>query len=133
MGFIKNLIGGIISFLAGIFKIFNVFKKSEYFIEAEDAKSVKTPAPAKSAPAAPKPAQAESLNGKVAQPSTTVATAEPLQGKALASVAPQSSQPAPVLFAPNYQVSVNNVNSRRRPGPSMNRFLDMAKQVKAKP
>jgi hypothetical protein len=138
MGFIKNLFGGIFSFLAGIFKI---FKKSEYYLEASEAASgIETPAPAETAPtkkekakkakAASEDAVDESMNGKVADPATAVAAAAPVT-PAPSPAAPQPTQAAPVLFAPNYLVNAGSATSRRRPGPSLTRFKNMAKQVKS--
>lgn len=136
MGFINKLFGGLFAFLGAIFgglsKLLGIGKKSEYFLEADASKEVKekpakTPAPAKAsakAPAAAKtakaaPAPAASQNGKVAAPAPAVAAAKP--------VAP--AEPLPQTFAPNFLISSGS-NSRRRPGPSLNPFLDMAKQIK---
>lgn len=161
MGFINKLLGGLFSFLGGIFKIFNIFKKSEYFLEADDSSSAvssaaasaaqatkagaKAPAPTpiadqpiatKAAPATKETKKVEALpvvsqaerNGKAPEKTETiVVTQAPTSG----DLAAKAAAPAKLeLFAPNYLVSTNS-GSRRRPGPSLNRFLDMAKQVKA--
>jgi len=135
MGFISKLFGGIFALLGGIFggvfKLFGLGKKSEYFLEADAATSApapaKAPVPAKMTKAetktetpAPKPEApaAASTNGKVEKPAPTVAAATPV-----AAAEPQIKN-----FATNY--STNGTSSRRRPGPSLNPFLDMAKQMK---
>lgn len=150
MGLIKKLIGGFFSFLGGIFSVFNIFKKSEYYLEYDESKSAPQvaaqPAAAALQPAAvaqsaasatvKKPsrkaakAQAEnnnngSTNGKVANFEATVAAAEPVTVNSAAGTAKPS---APAVFAPTYLGSGSS-NSRRRPGPSLNRYMDMAKQV----
>lgn len=130
MGFINKLFGGLFAVLGaifgGLFKLIGLGKKSEYFLEADAAKGApaeaKTPAPkveAKPAPAAKTPAApAASNNGKVAEPAPVVAAAKPVA----------VAEPQTVNFATNF--SVNGSSSRRRPGPSLNPFLDMAKQIK---
>lgn len=47
------------------------------------------------------------------------------------SVASKNGQaPTETTFAPKYLAPTGSSNSRRRPGPSMNPFLDMARQIK---
>jgi hypothetical protein len=153
MGVIKQLIGGLFAFLGGFLKgllsLVGIGKKSEYFLEYEDANAKSatnlptssTPAKLESAKAEPskaepvkattsqaKPAptksvKAESLNGKT--PTATVETAPAPQPVAVASK-PESEQ----TFAPNFLITPSSNNGRRRPGPSLNRFMDMAKQVR---
>ncbi|NJN85470.1 MAG: hypothetical protein HC881_03075 [Leptolyngbyaceae cyanobacterium SL_7_1] len=182
MDFIKKLFGGILSLLAGIFRVFNIFKKSEYFLEADDVKSIGSAQPAQVQPAksaatssvksaaeltprsvnsnsakaaqAVEPTPANGVapvvavaattgaveNGKVVQPVAAAATAvtkvDPQPGAATPVAAAPTPIPAtpsdatPAVFAPNY-LGAPTIGGRRRPGPSMNRFLDMAKQVKA--
>jgi hypothetical protein len=130
MGLIKNIFGGIFSFLGGIFKI---FKKSDYYLEADDTKSGVAPvaesngASAK-APAAPVPVEAtisapsnNSKNAKADAPAAPVIAAS-------APVAPQPMQAAGVLFAA--KLAPTSTGGRRRPGPSLGRYMDMAKDVK---
>jgi hypothetical protein len=161
MGVIKRLIGGFFSFLGGIFKVFNIFKKSEYYLEYDESKSVPqgaaaqpaalaavatqpaiapqpaavaqsaAPAPAKKPSRKAAKAQAESngdgsMNGKVANSAAAVASTEPVAVNSAAVAATKPSTPA--VFAPTYLGSVSS-NSRRRPGPSLNRYMEMAKQV----
>lgn len=131
MGFINKLFGGLFAVLGaifgGLFKLIGLGKKSEYFLEADAAKGVpaetKAPAPAKveakPAPAAKTAAApAASTNGKVADSAPVVAPAKPVA----------VAEPQAVNFATNF--SGNGSSSRRRPGPSLNPFLDMAKQIK---
>lgn len=137
MGLITKLFGGILAFLGSIFKVFNIFKKSEYFLEADDAKSsvADVPPPKAVKPSSEKKsvekqpaaaaAKAEPSNGKIAEPAATLAAAAPVNVDPKVAEAFKSTE----LFAPNYLVSSGS-NSRRRPGPSLNRFMDMAKQVK---
>lgn len=137
MGFISKLFGGIFAVLGavfgGLFKLVGLGKKSEYFLEADAAKGAPAPAsaPAKaSAPAPAKVAEAPapapkpvapavaSTNGKVAKTDAAVAAATPVA----------ATEPEIKNFATTY--SANGTSSRRRPGPSLNPFLDMAKQMK---
>jgi len=135
MGFISKLFGGLFALLGavfgGLFKLVGLGKKSEYFLEADAAKGTaseaKAPAPQKPVaapkpkpqPAAPAPAlAAASTNGKVENPAPAVAAATPVA----------TAEPQVKNFAPNF--SMNGTSSRRRPGPSMNPFLDMAKQIR---
>lgn len=153
--FIKNLFSGIAGFFSGLFsgkkskdgESAPKAKKSKgYFLELDDSPSVasgteaKKPEPMKAKAAAPakqaEPAksavatlerpkaspvnQVPSGNEKVkieAQPNPPAAT----NGK----VAPQDAS----TFAPNYLMPTPT-NSRRRPGPNMDMFRDMARQVK---
>lgn len=137
-GFIKNFFAGIFGFFGRLFG----FKKSEYFLDL-DGSQPKEPAkvePAKSAPVAaaslatpPAPsAKAEEPKAKKSpkakkEPAVSAAPApEPVK------VAPASTNgkaPAVSTFAPDYLVPTST-SSRRLPGPSMNNFRDMARQMK---
>ncbi len=78
-------------------------------------KSAKTPEPA----AADQSVQIE-----------LVQTAKGVQPEAAQpSVVKNNQKPAETTFAPKYLTPTNS-NGRRRPGPNMNPFLDMARQVK---
>ncbi|MDX2215863.1 MAG: hypothetical protein SFY66_21545 [Oculatellaceae cyanobacterium bins.114] len=130
MGVIQKLIGGIFAFLGGFIKgvlgLVGIGKKSEYFLELEDSSpkpEIKASAPA----AKPEPVKAEPVKA-VATPQPVVA--EPVKTESSNGKAPAASAPAaPPTFAPNFLTTTSG-NSRRRPGPSLNRFMDMAKQVK---
>lgn len=141
MGLIKKLLGGLFSFLGGLGKLVGLGKSSEYFLEAEPSNSA-APAAVTAAAAAPKaPAAA-------AAPVAAVAVAEPpatdvtTNGKAPAAAAPvpapaPAAKPVPEAapaaeqtFAPNFVLLNSSRGGRRRPGPSLNPFLDMARQVR---
>jgi hypothetical protein len=141
MGLIKKLLGGLFSFLGGLGKLLGLGKSSEYFLEAEPSSSAAAAAPvAEAAPAtteapvaAPAPAAAVAA---VAPPATDVTS----NGKAPAAAAPApvpTAKPTPEdkpaadqTFAPNFVVLSSSRSGRRRPGPSLNPFLDMARQVR---
>lgn len=158
MGVIKKLFGALFSFLGSIFKIFNIFKKSEYFLEADAAQSGggankasdEKPAPTvTTATAAAKPATATSTElaasttsaaakSKASEPAKAKPTPAP-SAPAPAAAAPTPAKPAPTpqpagpkVFAPDYLISPGSTGGRRRPGPSLSPFMDMAKQVKVK-
>lgn len=107
MGFIKNLIGGILSFITGLFSK----KESGYYLELkEEANTISTPI----VPTAPV---------EVSKPAPVAAkTTKP------EPVKPQLSLPTETNFATKYLIFGNS--PRRRPGVNMNAFLDMARQVK---
>jgi hypothetical protein len=104
-------------------------------VKAQAEAPEKSAEPAKAAVATIEPPKAESAkpseNGRVkaqAQPVAPVtapaAPAAPAAAKN-GKVEPESTQ----TFAPNYLLPKTS-NSRRRPGPSMDMFRDMARQVK---
>jgi hypothetical protein len=188
IGFIKNLISSVLSFLVGLFggkksqedkqnKSLSAEKPSAnaktrkrngYFMELDEAEEIKSgngnqPAKAEEADAKAQPAKAESAKpnkadakaqpakAESAKPNKADAKAQPAkesakevelvqtaQGvkaepakkeKAAASANGQTS--TETTFAPKYLApSAASSNGRRRPGPSMNNFLDMARQVK---
>lgn len=114
-GFIKNLIGGILGFIGGLFG-----KKDEYYLELKEEVGETTPAAAPVAPAAAakvEPAQAPTPKAEPAQAPTP--KAEP----AKPAVATETN------FATKYLMG-QSFGGRRRPGANMNIFLDMACQVK---
>jgi len=86
---------------------------------------------------AAKKAKAEALQAKKAIRAEKAAakkgkTAAPKQAQpAAASTAAKAPEPEIVNFAPTYLNPANALNGgRRRPGPSMNSFMTMARQVK---
>lgn len=160
MGFITKLLSGIFAFLGGLFgslgKLLG-FKKSEYFLELDDSKGTKSAEsnpPAKAAPAEaqsassqaaqPQPAKASTVKKPAPQPVSqpaqakktepSVAVAEANNNKAPSQEKAPSQQPSQPkvspTFATDFAMQTPSSNGRRRPGPSMNYFLDMAKQVK---
>ena len=100
MGFIKNIIAGIVGFITGLFSK----KDNSYYLELKEEANV-TQSPATVA-AKPTPAAV-----KVTKP-------EPVK----------ISIPTETNFATKYLIPTNS--PRRRPGVNMNVFLDMARQVK---
>jgi cytoskeletal protein RodZ len=88
-------------------------------------------ASAKPEPAKPEPTKVQPVNkSAVAQTSQEQKTADASVPESKPAVSLNGSQPAPT-FAPEFLMATASQNSRRRPGPSMNYFLDMAKKVKA--
>ena len=124
-------------------------KKSKgYFLELDDTGNVKSETGAKSPE--PKKAKAEepatpAQPAKAAVAKSTTPKAEPVKevpsGKETVKIQAQPNPPAVAAtngrveaqgestFAPKYLMPTPT-NSRRRPGPSMNMFRDMARQVK---
>ena len=144
MGLIKSIFGAIFGLIGGIFKtvggLVGLGKKSEFFMELDEADSSSQPAIAPSAPASaakaepaaaakpPAPAKTKTSAKTQTKPPAKEETKAPAPAMAAAS-----AEPAPTGFASNYLTSVGTaLPRRRRPGPSLSPFLDMAKQVKAR-
>lgn len=152
MDFIKKLLGGILGFIKGIF---GIFKKSEYYLEAEGSDSApapaEKPAPAKVEAAKTEPAKAEAAPA-ASQPvpetnppkpvelvqTASGVVAEPVSKgdlKADGREAKVAKQPVKVgaetlkTFAPEFLASTRSMGDRRRPGPSMSPFMGMARQM----
>jgi hypothetical protein len=155
-GFIKNFFGGIFSFFGRLLGL----KKSEYFLDLgnSDAKespkvevaAAKKPEPVVAATAAAKadspkseksesPSKAKAEKSKKSKKekepvaSVPAKTQEPVKvATAAASNGKVSSSSEPILtFAPTNLMPTPNA-SRRTPGPNMNSFREMARQVKTK-
>jgi hypothetical protein len=143
-GFIKNFFGSIFGFLGGLFGL----KESEYFLDlgnsdAKESAKVELAAAKKSEPvvAAPAVAKANSPKSEKSEsPKTAKAETSEKSQKEKESVkvaaattnGKVSSSTEPTLtFAPNNLMPTPSA-SRRTPGPSMNGFRDMARQVKTK-
>jgi hypothetical protein len=103
------------------------------------AKSVKSDTSANNQPAKAeasannRPAKAKADNSANNQPENKVELVQTAQGvrPAKASAASVNNQtPTETTFAPKYLTPSASSNGRRRPGPNMNSFLDMARQVK---
>lgn len=148
-------LGGILKTITGIFGI----GKSDYYMEAAPATETAAPAqiePAKAEAAASKPAAAEAPAKADLSPApleTVKAAVAPAEAstngntkngtaKTAAKKAPKAEKPAPAkaaepapkgdqTFAPNYLMAAGSQNGRRRPGPSMDYFRNIAKQVKS--
>jgi hypothetical protein len=115
-----------------------VKKSGGFFLELDETGNVKSDAPAP-APAAEAPAatvaKAEAPKAKTKTSVKKAAKAEPAKLAATPTVAVSNGRVEPqpgVTFAPNNLLPLTTNNSRRRPGPSMNSFLDMASQMKTK-
>ncbi|TAF09358.1 MAG: hypothetical protein EAZ77_05365 [Nostocales cyanobacterium] len=112
-GFIKNLIGGILGFITGLFG-----KKDSYYLELKD--EVGQPKPAVATPAA----AAKAAPAKVAAVKETATPAKATTAEPAKPVAPTETTFAPQYLVPSYS------GTRRRPGANMNTYLDMARQAK---
>ncbi|MCC3406517.1 MAG: hypothetical protein JGK17_13190 [Microcoleus sp. PH2017_10_PVI_O_A] len=152
-GFIKNFFGGIFGFFAGLLGL----NKSEYFLDLGESPAKVEPTKAepaaakKAEPVAAAPASFEPVKSEKSEPakkakvekkskkekepvaSAAAKTAEPAKVPAAgATNGKVSSQAQPVLtFAPNNLMPTPTA-TRRGPGPSMNNFREMARQVKTK-
>lgn len=156
-GFIKNLFGGIAAFFSGLFsgkkskdgESAPKAKKSKgYFLELDDSGSVSSAPEAKksepikakaAAPAKQAESSSKSAVATLERPKTSTVNEVP-SGNEKVKVEAQPNPPAAATngkaapqeastFAPNYLMPTPT-NSRRRPGPNMDMFRDMARQVK---
>ncbi len=154
--FIKNLFGGIAGFFSGLFggkkskdgESAPKAKKSKgYFLELDDAGNVASgteakksePMKAKAAEPAKQAEPAKSAVATLERPKTETVKEVP-SGNGKVQIQAQPNPPAAATngrvepqatstFAPNYLMPTPT-NSRRRPGPNMEMFRDMARQVK---
>lgn len=140
MGLIQKVFGPIVglitAILKGILGIFGVGKQSEYFIELEDASEATIPKPQTEPKTSAKSAQfalqttadESSINGaKAADVKTNSA---PAAVSAPSSVSRTQSVSNNGNFATEYLVNPKlSSGSRRRPGPSLSAFKEMARQV----
>lgn len=132
MGLIKSIFGAIFGVIGtvvkGVLGIFGVGKQSEFYLELDDASvGSANDADSDAQPAAP-------TSDRTEQAAPATATAEP---KSVATTAPstpkpvQPSVPAVTSFASDYLGGTGGVTMRRRrPGPSLSPFMDLARQVK---
>ncbi len=113
MGFIKNLIAGIVGFITGLFGN----KGNSYYLELkEEAEANVTQVAAPVAAVAPTPA------------APAPAAVAPVAAKATKAEPVKISVPTETNFATKYLIPKNT--PRRRPGVNMNSFLEMASQMK---
>jgi len=125
-------------------------KRSGYFMELDESEEMKPVEANQSVNGAaaktPQPTAAKSAKEESAKTPEATATAQSAKvelvqtAKGVTAVpakrekAPLASAngqtPTETTFAPKYLAPTSTSNSRRRPGPSMNPFLDMARQVK---
>jgi len=114
-------------------------KSKDYFLELDDTGAVKSePETKKPEPAqATKAPEAEAKKPAENKPAAKAPAAKPAAKpqKAAPSVTPAAAsngkvEPQPGLtFAPNNLLPLKTNSGRRRPGPSMNSFLEMARQM----
>jgi hypothetical protein len=123
---LKNLFGG---------------KKSNFYLELKEtdgeqkaavtteapAPVVEAPAPVAAAPAA-EPAKTEKKAKKTSVKKEKKAKEAPVSAPAPVAAAPAKVEPTEVEFATKYLITPSM--SRRRPGPSLNGFKDMARKAK---
>ncbi|MDQ2096195.1 MAG: hypothetical protein QQW96_00895 [Tychonema bourrellyi B0820] len=134
-GFITNFFGGIFSFFGGLLG----FKKSEYFLDLGNSDTNESPkvelaAAKKPEPVVAAPAVAKADSPKKAKAETSQKSQkekEPVKVAAATNGKVSSSTEPTLTFAPNNLMPIPTA-SRRTPGPSMNGFRDMARQVKTK-
>jgi hypothetical protein len=114
---LKNLFGG---------------KKSNFYLElketdGEQKAAVTTEAPAPVVESAPAPV-AEKKAKKTSVKKEKKAKEAPVSAPAPVAAAPAKVEPTEVEFATKYLITPSM--SRRRPGPSLNGFKDMARKAK---
>ncbi|HBE20547.1 MAG TPA: hypothetical protein DEG17_02000 [Cyanobacteria bacterium UBA11149] len=115
-------------------------KSGGYFLELDETGNVKSDAaapvtaPAPETPAATAPAATAPAATPKAKTKTSVkkATAKVAPAPTVAPSNPRVEPEPGVTFAPSNLLPLTTNSSRRRPGPSMNGFLDMASQMKTK-
>jgi hypothetical protein len=136
MGLIKNIVGAIFGIISGIVKsvlgIFGIGKKSEYYLEADEADSssaLQEKPQAATKQEQPTPAQENA--SAPAQATKTEAPAAEAKPAPAPKPVPVQPKPEPIgSFATNYLNAPSSSKGRRRPGPSLSPFKEMAKQVK---
>ncbi|MEG4169915.1 MULTISPECIES: hypothetical protein [unclassified Microcoleus] len=151
-GFIKNFFGGIFGFFGRLLGL----KKSEYFLDLGEsgAKEPAKVAPAKAEPVAIGSTKVEPVKSEKSEKSEPAKKAK-VEKKSKKDKEPVANVPAnnaeavkvpaaaatngkvPSQAEPNRTFAPNNLmptptGSRRTPGPSMNNFREMARQVKTK-
>ncbi|MGB3311800.1 MAG: hypothetical protein WBG32_14790 [Nodosilinea sp.] len=144
MGLIKSIFGAIFGLIGGIFRtvggLVGLGKKSEFFMELDEGDSSSQPAIASSAPAPAakaEPAAAAKPPAKAETKASAKTQTKPPAKKETKAPAPAlaaaPAEPVPTGFASNYLTSVGTaLPRRRRPGPSLSPFMDMAKQVRTR-
>lgn len=126
-------------------------KRSGYFMELDESEEMqpvngkkpdlvaasKTPEPvaaakpAKEEPAkTPQPVAAQAAKVELVQTAEGIKAQPALPASSSAGASANGQSQTETTFAPKYLAPTPSTNSRRRPGPNMNPFLDMARQVK---
>lgn len=143
MGLIKNIFGAVFGLIGGIFGailgVFGVGKKSEYFLELDDAATGVKEA-LEAAPKAAEKALAAVGAGSSEKPAAAKPAAAAKTAASKKSAPAEKPQPTPspvpisapavTNFSTDYLVNAGSNGSRRRPGPSLSPFRDLARQVK---
>jgi len=146
-GFIKNLMAGILSFITGLLP--GKKKDNGYFLELDDAKSIKPLETVKEAAkevASNTQKAVETVATEAKKAVETVVSDSKKEVETVPSIAAASSNgkkatapaaskvakiPAETTFAPQYLApSATSSNGRRRPGANMTSFLEMARSLK---
>jgi len=137
MGLIKNIFGAIVGVIKAIFGIFGLGKKSEYFLEADNRESRSKPQAQPQADAKEEKPAAPAAKESAPAPAATTRTEAPAADPAQAAPAPapkpvpMAPKPEPVgNFATDYLMAPSANMGRRRPGPSLSPFKDLAKDMK---
>jgi hypothetical protein len=142
MGLIKNIVGGIFGLIGGIFgsiaKIFGVGKQGEFYMELDEAAPsvanvvnqvvADEPTPDAAAPVVvtPPAGQGQPALASFKEQIPAAPKAAPAQAAAFV----ETKMPEIANFATDYLVNPRtNFSPRRRPGPSLSPFKDMAKNV----
>ena len=144
MGFIGKIFGAIFGFIGTIFgaigKVFGLGGKSDYYVEIDSSQDGGSAPSTASAPKAAVVAATAAATATAAAVAATpvVQVAEPEPVKPVVS-APASVAATPVkqngkaaenvTFAPDKLLTLSSTGGRRRPGPSLSPFKDMARQV----
>lgn len=143
MGLIKKILGGFLSFLGGIAKVFGLGKKGDFYMELDESAAPTQEAPAVAPQPEPavtnnkpqkvkaaKKASKAALNGKVPAESVVAPSGAPAETPVAPPKPEVPATPGVTNFATDYLVNPKlNRSPRRRPGPSISPFKDMAKQV----
>jgi cytoskeletal protein RodZ len=135
MGLIKNIFGAIFGVIKAIFGIFGLGKKSEYFLEADNSESSSKPQAQPQAAAKEEKPAAPAAKESAPAPAAATKAEAPAADQAKATPAPKpvpvEPKPEPVgNFATDYLMAPSANMGRRRPGPSLSPFKDLAKDMK---
>ncbi|MGF1457966.1 MAG: hypothetical protein ACFBSG_02970 [Leptolyngbyaceae cyanobacterium] len=158
MGLLKKIFGGIFGLIGGIFKIFGFGKKGEYFLELEEDVQTSNLASTSAAPSASNSnaVATGSFEKTKTGPNADQAVVKAVQSAVIAEKKadqPQTEPPKSVQqlqqanfkqeespqmptvtnFATDYLVNPKfNRSARRRPGPSIATFKEMARDMNRK-
>ncbi|NER83193.1 MAG: hypothetical protein F6K42_27300 [Leptolyngbya sp. SIO1D8] len=133
MGLIKKIFGGIFALIGGVFggiaKVLGFGKKGDFYMELDESGAPQSPAPVSTNN---KSAMVEEVPAKASKVSKKAAPADPSPNAAPSA----SPQPTPTVsqltnFATDYLVNPKLGQApRRRPGPSVSPFKEMAKDMR---